>query len=221
MEYETANLKEFTAPSFKNTTFRLDRPSQYLTKKASRLSDGYETLRKSMINCTVYIGKLSQTTKEEQLYELFRNCGEIKSIILGLNKITNQPAGFCFIIFKDPKGALASVKYLNHTILDGNKIEIDLDPGFEEGRQWGRGSDGGQRTYVKNFRNQQNYRGRFRGGYRSAPGGGRPPYDDNYYRPNDQYQQQEFYPNSDYNNQGSLPPHASGSLPPHQQGGWN
>lgn len=40
--------------------------------------------------------------------------------------------------------ALAAVRYLNGTSLDERPIRVDIDYGFEEGRQFGRGRSGGQ-----------------------------------------------------------------------------
>lgn len=155
------SLGEFEVPTFENSVIRLDQPSQYLIRKARFRNDGYESLKKSMKSCTLYIGKLSTDTTEEQLYELFSKCGIIKQIIMGLDRFKNTPCGFCFIVYQDTKGALSAMKYLNHTMLDGSKIEIDLDPGFVEGRQFGRGVDGGQ---FKKESQPRNGRGGFRGG---------------------------------------------------------
>ncbi|KAI3705341.1 hypothetical protein L1987_75577 [Smallanthus sonchifolius] len=47
---------------------------------------------------TVYIGNMSFYTTEEQLYELFSRAGEIKKIVMGLDKNTKTPCGFCFVI---------------------------------------------------------------------------------------------------------------------------
>ncbi|KAG7885509.1 hypothetical protein KL938_000541 [Ogataea parapolymorpha] len=159
----SSDLREFDAPNFKNSTFRLDRPSSYLLNKARRDEiNGYSNLKKSMSSSTVYIGKLSFDTTEEQLFELFSNCGTIVRIIMGLDKHKLTPTGFCFIIFDTPSGALNSIKYLNKTKVNGRSMEIDLDPGFEEGRQFGRGADGGQRQP------QQQYGHRYEHGRRDA-----------------------------------------------------
>lgn len=93
---------------------------------------------------TVYVGNLSCYTNEYQLYELFNRCGSIKRIIMGLDKIKKTPCGFCFVEFDDRDSALKSVNFLNRTYLDGREIQIDIDAGFEEGRQYGRGTHGGQ-----------------------------------------------------------------------------
>ena len=38
------------------------------------------------------------------------------------------------------------MKYISGTILYDRPIRVDLDWGFQEGRQWGRGRSGGQVT---------------------------------------------------------------------------
>lgn len=93
---------------------------------------------------TVYVGNLSCYTNEYQLYELFSRCGTIKRIIMGLDKFKKTPCGFCFVEFDERPSALKSIRYLSRTQLDGRQIQVDMDAGFEEGRQFGRGAGGGQ-----------------------------------------------------------------------------
>ncbi|KAK3009856.1 hypothetical protein RJ639_011870 [Escallonia herrerae] len=87
---------------------------------------------------------MSFYTTEEQVYELFSRGGEIKKIVMGLDKNTKTPCGFCFIMYYSREDAEDSVKYLSGTILDDRPIRVDFDWGFQEGRQWGRGRSGGQ-----------------------------------------------------------------------------
>ncbi|CAM9011079.1 unnamed protein product [Wickerhamomyces anomalus] len=54
------------------------------------------------------------------------------------------PCGFCFVLYKNPQDAINAVKYLADTKLEDRLVQIDLDPGFREGRQFGRGASGGQ-----------------------------------------------------------------------------
>lgn len=138
------SLAEFDEINFSNSTERLDRPSNYLLKRARRKPNGLEDLRKSYNSGTVYVGMLSFETTEERIDELFSKLGFIKQIIMGLDRFTGNYCGFCFVIYHDPQDAVNAVKYLNGTKLDGRQIQIDLDPGFEEGRQFGRGKNGGQ-----------------------------------------------------------------------------
>jgi nuclear cap-binding protein subunit 2 len=46
---------------------------------------------------TLYVGNLSFYTTEEQIYELFSKCGDVKRIIMGLDKFKKTPCGFCFV----------------------------------------------------------------------------------------------------------------------------
>uniref|UniRef100_A0A0A9EVR0 Nuclear cap-binding protein subunit 2 n=1 Tax=Arundo donax TaxID=35708 RepID=A0A0A9EVR0_ARUDO len=41
---------------------------------------------------------MSFYTTEEQAYELFSRAGEIKKIIMGLDKNSKTPCGFCFVL---------------------------------------------------------------------------------------------------------------------------
>lgn len=63
---------------------------------------------------------------------------------MGLDRNTKTPCGFCFVIYHTRAHALAAVRYLNGTKLDNRQLRVDIDPGFEEGRQFGRGRSGGQ-----------------------------------------------------------------------------
>lgn len=151
---------------YTNSAERLDRPSQYLIKKAVRRQN-FSNLTRALHLKTVYIGNLSHFTTEEQIHELFLKCGIIDRIIMGLDRNKLTPCGFCFVIYKKEEGSLNAMKYLKGTSLDSQVLEIDLDPGFREGRQFGRGIFGGQASEE----NQQNgfqrrkfdHRGGFRG----------------------------------------------------------
>jgi len=46
---------------------------------------------------TMYIGNLSFFTTEEQIHELFGRCGDVKRIVMGLDKVKKTPCGFCFV----------------------------------------------------------------------------------------------------------------------------
>jgi len=63
---------------------------------------------------------------------------------MGLDRFTKTPCGFCFVEYYTHQDALDCMKYIGGTKLDERIIRTDLDPGFEEGRQYGRGKSGGQ-----------------------------------------------------------------------------
>ncbi|KAF7594529.1 nuclear cap binding complex subunit [Aspergillus hancockii] len=135
-----------------NTVDRLDRPSAYYVGKNKRRKYNQDDAEKPAEEptdnlkdaTTLYVGNLSFYTTEEQIHELFAKCGEIKRLVMGLDRYTKTPCGFCFVEYYTHQDALDCLKYIGGTKLDERIIRTDLDPGFEEGRQYGRGKSGGQ-----------------------------------------------------------------------------
>ncbi|CAK7264509.1 nuclear cap binding complex subunit [Sporothrix epigloea] len=132
-----------------STVDRLDRPSAYFDAKRRYHhrgdSDNEVPAEDPLANATtLYVGNLSFYTTEEQVYELFSKCGEIKRLIMGLDRFNKTPCGFCFVEYYTHEDALDCMKYIGGTKLDERIIRTDLDPGFKEGRQYGRGKSGGQ-----------------------------------------------------------------------------
>ena len=64
--------------------------------------DDYDV--KLRTSTTLYVGNLSFYTTEEQVYELFSMCGEVKRVIMGLDRLKKTPCGFCFVEY--PHNAL-------------------------------------------------------------------------------------------------------------------
>jgi len=118
-------------------------------------------------SCLVYVGNLGFYTSETQLRDYFRSVGPVKQIIMGLNRLSRKPCGFCFVEFFRPHSALNAVLILNGTELDGQTIKVELDPGFVPGRQYGRGSAGGQ--VQDDTRRQQVVVAPFMGGLPGPP----------------------------------------------------
>lgn len=59
---------------------------------------------------------------------------------MGLDRFNKTPCGFCFVEYYNHQDALDCMKYIGGTKLDERIIRTDLDPGFQEGRQYGYGS---------------------------------------------------------------------------------
>ncbi|XP_033760384.1 nuclear cap-binding protein subunit 2-like [Pecten maximus] len=93
---------------------------------------------------TLYVGNLSFYTTEEQIHELFSKCGDVKRIVMGLDKVQKTPCGFCFLEYYLREDAANALRYVNGTRLDDRIVRTDWDAGFKEGRQYGRGKSGGQ-----------------------------------------------------------------------------
>lgn len=56
---------------------------------------------------------------------------------MGLDRFNKTPCGFCFVEYYNHQDALDCMKYIGGTKLDERIIRTDLDPGFQEGRQYG------------------------------------------------------------------------------------
>ncbi|EIW70436.1 hypothetical protein TREMEDRAFT_18663, partial [Tremella mesenterica DSM 1558] len=126
----------------------LDVPSSY---RDNRSELDRETERRLLArSTTLYVGNLSFYTTETQMYEVFSACarpeegGGVKRIIMGLDRHQKTPCGFAFVEYYLHSEALASLRYISGTKVDERIIRCDLDPGYKEGRQFGRGRSGGQ-----------------------------------------------------------------------------
>lgn len=88
----------------------------------------------------------SDKDKDSELSEN-SNCdshfGHIKRIIMGRNRRNDLFCGFLFIEFNDRKDAIYYSNLLKGYSMDGNIITADIDYGFTEDRQFGRGFAGG------------------------------------------------------------------------------
>ena len=116
--------------------------SLYTDRKFEGGKDAWtETLQ---LTTTLYIGNLSFYTTEEQLYEFFGRAGEVKRIVMGLDRHKRTPCGFCFVEYFKRAHTEAAVNFLNGLKLDERIVRVDWDAGFTEGRQYGRGRSGGQ-----------------------------------------------------------------------------
>ncbi|CAK4159685.1 unnamed protein product [Aphanomyces euteiches] len=123
------------------------------------LEEQQEAIRNSS---TLYVGNLSFFTSETQIHELFSVVGPVKAVIMGLNQLTKTPCGFCFVEYFTKEHAQACSNFISGTKLDQRVIRCDLDGGFIEGRQYGRGTSGGQ---VRDDRRSKEDYDPGRGGY--------------------------------------------------------
>ncbi|KAJ3232489.1 nuclear cap binding complex subunit [Chytriomyces hyalinus] len=117
-------------------------PSSYFDRKYKGTRQEY--LAAQDASATLYIGNLSFFTTEEQILALFSKVGTVKRIIMGLDRQRRTPCGFCFVEYFHHKDALLCMQFINGTKLDDRLIRSDIDPGFTNDRQYGRGKSGGQ-----------------------------------------------------------------------------
>ncbi|KAJ3014066.1 nuclear cap binding complex subunit [Thoreauomyces humboldtii] len=135
----------------------LGAPSVYVDRKHEVSYE--EQLEKISRSTTLYIGNLSFFTTEEQIHEVFSKCGEIKRIIMGLDRFKKTLCGFCFVEYYHREDALDCVKYINGTKLDERIVRTDLDPGYKDGRNLGRGMSTGMITMRDGADGRDTYKG--------------------------------------------------------------
>lgn len=76
------------------------------------------------------MGNLSFYITEEQIFELFTRCGDLRNVFMGLDKIKKMTCGFCFIEYYSRADAENAMQFLNGTFLDDRIIRTDWDLGF-------------------------------------------------------------------------------------------
>lgn len=142
--------------------------SPYLLERRRFYTDeGWSTLLHQLSTTrTLYVGNLSFFTTEEQMFELFGRIGHLHRLIIGLNKLDKTPCGFAFLEYDTHEDARSCQRFMSSNCsIDERVFRSDLDPGFEEGRQYGRSrKSGGQR--------RDDYRAEFdpgRGGWAPPP----------------------------------------------------
>ncbi|OAD56399.1 Nuclear cap-binding protein subunit 2, partial [Eufriesea mexicana] len=147
----SSNISRHTSPSSTthtrsrcSTRNRYSRQSFFRSWRTFHSGSRAEQDRLLRNSTTLYVGNLSFYTTEEQIYELFSKCGDIRRIIMGLDKYKKTPCGFCFVEYYQRSDAENCMRYINGTRLDDRIIRTDWDAGFIEGRQYGRGKTGGQ-----------------------------------------------------------------------------
>lgn len=103
----------------------------------------------------LFIGKLSLSTTEPALRNLFANYEPLASVKIIMDKISGDSRGFAFIEIEDNQNANDAIKTLNGATLDGQVIVVN------EARPQGEGSRGySGRSDRRDSRgsNQSNYR---------------------------------------------------------------
>ena len=51
------------------------------------------------MSVTLYVGGLSNHTRDSQIHELFSSVGRIVQVIMGIDRAKRTPCGFCFIVY--------------------------------------------------------------------------------------------------------------------------
>lgn len=93
---------------------------------------------------TLYIGNLAFSTRSHNVLSHFSQIGPVRKVVMGMDRYQHTPCGFGFVEYVHRSDAMLAVSNLSSTKLDGRIIRVELDAGFQPGRQYGRGKSGGQ-----------------------------------------------------------------------------
>ncbi len=77
------------------------------------------------MNNKLYVGNLSYNTTESTLRDLFAQAGNIRSISVMMDRVTNQPRGFAFVEMETPAEALKAIQMCNGQEVDGRALKVN------------------------------------------------------------------------------------------------
>ncbi len=89
----------------------------------------------------IYVGNLSYSTTEETLRNQFSQFGEVETVTIIMDKITNRSKGFGFVEMTDDEAARDAISTLNQKDIDGRKVRVNeaeerkSRPRFDNNRQ--------------------------------------------------------------------------------------
>lgn len=89
----------------------------------------------------IYVGNLSYSTTEETLRNQFSQFGEVETVTIIMDKITNRSKGFGFVEMTDDDAARDAISTLNQKDIDGRKVRVNeaeerkSRPRFDNNRQ--------------------------------------------------------------------------------------
>lgn len=91
-------------------------------------------------NKKLFVANISFSMTDEQLAELFADCGTVESAKVVLDKFNNNRSrGFAFVEMSTAEEAQNAIKNLHDTEIEGRKIIVNLSKPKENNRPSGGG----------------------------------------------------------------------------------
>jgi RNA recognition motif-containing protein len=72
----------------------------------------------------IFVSNLGFNVQENDLKKHFSKYGEIASVNIIIDKVTNRSRGFAFVDMKDPQAAEKAIRELNGLMLDNRAIKV-------------------------------------------------------------------------------------------------
>ena len=92
----------------------------------------------------IYIGNLAPQVSDQELENLFKQYGELKSVKIIRDMFTGDSKGFGFIEMKDKAAAETAIKELNAKEMSGKKIVVNEARPKSDNRRGGNNRGGGR-----------------------------------------------------------------------------
>ncbi len=89
----------------------------------------------------LYVGNLAYTVSEHQLRDLFAQAGEVKDVMMILDRMTQRSKGFGFVEMATPEDAQKAIEMFNGYELEGRPLTVNIARPREE-RPMGGGGGG-------------------------------------------------------------------------------
>lgn len=131
----------------------------------------------------IYVGNMSYDIKEDDLRQVFSEFGQVESVAIINDKMTNRPKGFGFVEMASSEAAQAAINALNGKELKGRAIIVNeakpqqkssnRSGGYGGGRGGGKGGFGGGHGGQDNKGNFGSGKGSGKGGFGKGGGGRR------------------------------------------------
>ncbi|KAK6089909.1 hypothetical protein P3W45_001112 [Vairimorpha bombi] len=123
--------------------YKPDSPLSYYKEKTfTGTEEEYLTLMEE--SSTVYINNIDSSVDETRIWELALLFGDVKRVIMGINRNFLTFCGFCFVEYYTKKDAQKCKMWADKLKFEKKSLSVDKDYGFKEGRQYGRGVFGGK-----------------------------------------------------------------------------
>lgn len=96
-----------------------------------KMDEGAEAEREGGMQCTLFVKNLNFSTTEDQLAEVFSKVSVVKKAEIARKRNMKDPThplsmGFGFVEFSSEKAAQQALKELQHTELNGHKLELKI-----------------------------------------------------------------------------------------------
>ena len=118
--------------------------NEYYDRKSGLSREDYKAALNA--SSTIYVGSLPFNIGESTLQTLFSaltpHPQSLNRLVMGINRKTNKPCGFCFVEYTFKEDA-DLVRNVGPVLLTSRTLTFDQDIGFKHGRQYGRGKLGG------------------------------------------------------------------------------